>query len=58
MNAASSLDLDDLLRELLAREEAMQSLAAYIEYVSGLKPPRHLKYVCDKLDAVARGVGE
>lgn len=55
MNAATSLDLDELLRELLAREEAMQSLAAYIEYVSGMKPPRHLKYVCDKLDAVARG---
>lgn len=49
------MDLDALLKELLAREEAMQSLAAYIEYVSGMKPPRHLKYVCDKLDAVADG---
>ena len=45
MSAAASLDLDEMLRELLAREEAMQSLAAYIEYVSGMKPPRHLKYV-------------
>jgi predicted phage terminase large subunit-like protein len=53
--ADEALDLDEMLAELLRREEAMQSLAAYIEYVSGLKPPRHLKYVCEKLDAVARG---
>ena len=50
-----TLTREELLKELLRREEAMQSLAAYIEYVSGLKPPKHLKYVCDKLDAVARG---
>lgn len=51
----ATLDLDELLKELLAREEAMQSLAAYIEYVSGLKPPPHMKLVCDKLDAVIEG---
>ena len=49
------MDRQELFKELLRREEAMVSLAAYIEYVSGLKPPPHMKYVCDKLDAVARG---
>jgi predicted phage terminase large subunit-like protein len=49
------MDKQELLKELLRREEAMVSLASYIEYVSGLKPPPHMKYVCDKLDAVARG---
>lgn len=49
------LDLDELLQELLRREEAMSSLASYIEYVSGLKPPPHLKLVCDKLDDVIEG---
>ena len=51
----AAMDLDTLLKELLAREEAMQSLASYIEYVSGLKPPPHLKLVCDKLDDVIEG---
>jgi len=49
------IDYDELLKELLAREEAMQSLASYIEYVSGMKPPKHLKLVCDKLDQVLEG---
>ena len=49
------LSLDDLLAELLAREEAMESFAKYVEYVSGLKPPPHMQLVCDKLDAVCRG---
>ncbi len=48
-------DFDSLVAELLAREEAMESLAAYIEYVSGLKPPRHIRFICEKLEAVARG---
>ena len=51
----SAIDLDELLKELLAREEAMESLAGYIEYVSGLKPPRHIRFICEKLEAVARG---
>lgn len=46
---------DALLAELLRREEAMVSLAAYIEYVSGQKVPPHMKYVCDRLDDVAEG---
>jgi hypothetical protein len=50
-----NLTMDDLLAELVAREEAMASFAAYIEYVSGLKPPPHLKLICDKLDEVAEG---
>jgi len=49
------LSMDDLLAELVAREEAMASFAAYIEYVSGMKPPPHLKLICDKLDEVAEG---
>jgi len=49
------LSLDDLLAELVAREEAMESFAKYVEYVSGMKPPPHLQLVCDKLDAVCRG---
>ena len=44
------LSLDELLAELIAREEAMESFAKYVEYVSGMKPPPHLKLVCDKLD--------
>ena len=55
MTATAGLDLDALLKELLAREEAMASLASYIEYVSGLKPPPHMKLVCDKLDEVLEG---
>ena len=53
--SANELNLDALLKELLAREEAMQSLAAYIEYVSGMKPPKHIEFLCEKLEAVARG---
>ena len=49
------MDKQSLLEELLRREEAMVSLEKYIEYCSGMKVPKHMKYVCDKLDAVARG---
>lgn len=49
------MDRQALLEELLRREEAMVSLEKYIEYVSGLRVPKHMKYVCDKLDAVADG---
>ena len=52
---SDDLQFDDLLLELVRREEAMASFAKYIEYVSGLVPPPHLKLVCEKLDAVARG---
>ena len=55
MAEVGGLDFDSLVRELLAREEAMESLSAYIEYVSGLKPPRHIQYVCEKLEQVAAG---
>ncbi len=51
----AEIDPAELVRELLAREEAMVSLSAYIEYVSGLKPPKHLKHICDKLEDVANG---
>jgi predicted phage terminase large subunit-like protein len=46
---------EELLKELLFREEAIQSLAKYIHYVSGLEPPPHMKLVCDALEAVAEG---
>ena len=49
------LTLDELLAELVSREEAISSFAKYVEYVSGLAPPPHLRLVCEKLDAVARG---
>jgi len=49
------MDFDALVAELIAREEAMESLAAYIEYVSGLKPPPHIRLVCEKLEQVAAG---
>ncbi len=45
----------EAVRELIAREEALTSFASYIEYVSGMKPPPHLKIVCDKLDEVLEG---
>jgi predicted phage terminase large subunit-like protein len=51
----AELNYDDLLKELLLREEAMQSLSAYIEYCSGLNVPRHMKIICDRLDDVANG---
>jgi len=51
----ADLPTDELLTELLAREEAMVSLAKYIEYVSGLRPPPHMKLICDKLDDVIEG---
>lgn len=53
--AEEAIDYEELVRELLAREEAMVSLASYIEYVSGMKPPPHMKLVCDKLDDVLSG---
>ena len=46
---------EEAVRELIAREEALASFASYIEYVSGMKPPPHLKIVCDKLDEVLEG---
>lgn len=55
MPADKDITYDEMVKELLAREEAMVSLAAYIEYVSGMKPPPHLKLVCDKLDEVLEG---
>jgi len=55
MAASDEIAYEDLLKELIAREEAMQSLAAYIEYVSGMKPPPHMKYICEKLDDVVSG---
>ncbi len=55
LDRAPAIPRDDLLRELLFREEAMVSLSRYIEYVSGMKPPRHLEYVCRKLEDVANG---
>jgi predicted phage terminase large subunit-like protein len=51
----AELSLDELLEELVSREEAISSFAKYVEFVSGLKPPPHLRLVCEKLDAVARG---
>lgn len=48
-------DYEALVRELIAREEAMVSLASYIEYVSGMKPPRHMRYICERLDDVVAG---
>ena len=50
-----NLTTDDLLAELVEREEAIASFAKYVEYVSGLKPPPHLKLICNKLDDVANG---
>ena len=55
MSEVNGLDLDSLVKELLAREEAMQSLAAYIEYVTGIPVPPHMRYICDRLDDVANG---
>ena len=55
MNSPADMDLDSLLKELLAREEAIETLAGYIEYVSGMKPPPHIQFLCKKLEAVARG---
>ena len=49
------LSYDELLKELLLREEAMESLSKYIEYCSGLSVPRHMKLICDRLDDVASG---
>ncbi len=41
--------------ELLRRRAAREGLAAYIEYVSGLPVPRHMRLICDKLEKVADG---
>lgn len=51
----TGIEFEEALAELIRREEAMRSLAAYIEYVSGLKPPPHAEFLCEKLDAVADG---
>ena len=50
-----TLTREELLKELLRREEAIATLAGYIEYVSGLEPPEHIRFLCEKLEAVARG---
>jgi predicted phage terminase large subunit-like protein len=55
MAEADPENLKAMMEELLAREEAVDSLAKYIEYVSGMKPPRHIELLCEKLEAVADG---
>ena len=40
MAEADPENLKALMEELLFREEAVDSLAKYIEYVSGMKPPK------------------
>ena len=55
MAEADPVDLKALMEELLRREEAQESLAKYIEYVSGMKPPPHIEFLCEKLEAVADG---
>ncbi len=43
--------------ELLLRRKAQTNLADYIEYTSELVPPRHIKFLCEKLqDAMNRKV--
>lgn len=36
--------------ELLRRRKARESLAEYINYVSGKNPPRHMRFLCKKLE--------
>ena len=55
MAEADPTVLKGMMEELLRREEAQESLAKYIEYVSGMKPPPHIEFLCEKLEAVARG---
>ena len=55
MAEADPENLKAMMEELLFREEAVDSLAKYIEYVSGMKPPKHIEHLCEKLEAVAEG---
>ncbi len=41
--------------ELLARSRARKSLRYYVEYVSGMKAPRHKIFVAGKIDLAAEG---
>lgn len=54
-HSKAPLEREELLRELLRREESMVSLAAFIEYCSGMPVPRHMRLICDKLDEVIAG---
>lgn len=41
--------------ELLNRQRARKGLRYYVEYVSGMKAPRHKVFVSEKIDAAAEG---
>lgn len=43
------ISAEDAAAELLARRKARTHLADYIEYVSGKVPPRHMRFLCDKI---------
>ena len=45
----------ELLREIKRRKRARESFADYLEYVDGRPLPRHVRYICEQLQAVADG---
>tara|TARA_R110000751_G_scaffold18476_5_gene56204 strand:- start:1011 stop:2558 length:1548 start_codon:yes stop_codon:yes gene_type:complete len=47
--------VDDIVSEMLRRRKARANLADYMGYIHGVAPPRHMKYLCGKLeDKMAR----
>ena len=44
-----------LIEELARRKRARESFAAYLEYVDGRPLPRHIRFIADRLQAVADG---
>lgn len=41
---------EEAAAELLRRKKARETLPDYIYYVSGKNPPRHMRFLCDKLE--------
>lgn len=52
---ANQFNAADAAAEILKRKKARNSLADYIDYVSGKTCPRHMRFLCDELErAMAR----
>jgi predicted phage terminase large subunit-like protein len=45
----------EILREIQRRKRARENFADYLEYVDGRPLPRHIRFICERLQNVAEG---